>query len=618
MRPILLIAFTILLAFSSKSQQNNDTAMIALARSAFAMSVQHPDSGMVLSSKALQQYHRSGNKLLGGFACKARGWSWLHLGNYDSAFLDLQRSAALFSAAHDTLELMFVYLNLANAYVLNSQFAKSAAYVVRADTLADGSNNLKAKAMVKNQMAILFREQHQYPKAIGYFKEAIETYVQLKDSINYLGAIGSLSILYNAIAQPDSSLAWLNKCFPIIQSLKGYEYEKAMIYERTGDTRDKLHQYDKAMDSYRHAYDLFRATGNKADQAYEATNLGKTLTNLHDPKQAEYYLLQSYRLNDSLHLTNYAHDAASNLAALYTTTNDWHKAYQWMVTTRALQDTLDKAGQIEKTAELQAKYEAEKKDKEIALLKKDQELRAADLQKERTIKFSAFILSALVILIGFLVLNRYRLIQKTRRLVEIEKLRNTIARDLHDDIGSALSSIHINSNMALSHPEQQVVKSQLENIQKNSGRMMESMGDIVWAINPANDSMENLQSRMKEFLAEILEPLNISWQLNGTETLKKIKFDIDKRKEMYLIFKEAVNNAAKYSACTNITVRLQEGTKEAILQITDNGRGFDMQNVRQGNGLHNMQQRAALMEGVLDISSTPDKGTTVTLQMPLT
>ena len=101
-------------------------------------------------------------------------------------------------------------------------------------------------------------------------------------------------------------------------------------------------------------------------------------------------------------------------------------------------------------------------------------------------------------------------------MVEIEKLRNNIARDLHDDIGSALSSININSKMALSHAsEQKLVKGQLEKIKEHSGKMMEGMSDIVWAINPVNDSLEKMIIRMKEFAVEMLEPLNINFAFNN-------------------------------------------------------------------------------------------------------
>jgi signal transduction histidine kinase len=285
---------------------------------------------------------------------------------------------------------------------------------------------------------------------------------------------------------------------------------------------------------------------------------------------------------------------------------------------------LDKDLQL-RLRQLEQQYQVEKtqrdiavKEKEIALLKKDSEVRQAELEKERAIKAGSFILAGLLVVIGLLAVNRYRVIQRARRMVEIEKLRYTIARDLHDDIGSALSSIHINSNMALTHPEDAVVKNQLEKIRQYSGNMMERMGDIVWAINPGNDAVENLLIKMKEFLAEILEPLGIDYRLEGLELLKKGRLDVGRRKEIYLIFKEAVNNAAKYSGCTTVIVGLVSDSGDWVLSVIDDGRGFDAQAVRRGNGLRNMRERATALGGDLRIDSAPGKGTIVQLTIPIT
>ena len=204
-------------------------------------------------------------------------------------------------------------------------------------------------------------------------------------------------------------------------------------------------------------------------------------------------------------------------------------------------------------------------------------------------------------------------------MVEMEKLRNDIARDLHDDIGSALSSININSNMALNRSgETALEKMQLEKIKINSGKIMESMGDIVWAINPGNDAMKSLFVKMKEFLSEILEPLDITYQVQEADNLARIKLPIDKRKEIYLVFKEAVNNAAKYSNCNHIDVFISADGGLLELQVSDNGNGFDPVHTKQGNGLRNMQQRAVAMGGVLTVDTTPGAGTKIVMKIPVT
>jgi len=199
-----------------------------------------------------------------------------------------------------------------------------------------------------------------------------------------------------------------------------------------------------------------------------------------------------------------------------------------------------------------------------------------------------------------------------------EKLRSKIARDLHDDVGSTLSSINIISKIALQkNPEDAMVAEYLSKINENSGRMLESMSDIVWAINPANDTVEKVILRMKEFAAEILEPLNIQYTFIESGNFSTLQLNLSQRKDFYLIFKEAINNSAKYSACSKIEVELIHEGGSVHLSVKDNGKGFAEGKTRYGNGLRNMQDRALSMQATLQIETEEGKGVHVHLSIPL-
>jgi signal transduction histidine kinase/ligand-binding sensor domain-containing protein len=208
-------------------------------------------------------------------------------------------------------------------------------------------------------------------------------------------------------------------------------------------------------------------------------------------------------------------------------------------------------------------------------------------------------------------------IRITKYLTE-EKLRSKIARDLHDDMGSTLSSINIISKMALQNNDNDMMaKEYLSKIKDNSGRMLESMSDIVWAINPANDTVEKVILRMKEFAAEMLEPMNIGYTFKEKGDFDNALLNLNQRKDFYLIFKEAINNAAKYSKCTEVNIELIKNDYAITLLVKDNGKGFDKKNTRSGNGLRNMQSRSAAMKADLQISTENGKGVSVYLSVPL-
>jgi signal transduction histidine kinase len=198
-----------------------------------------------------------------------------------------------------------------------------------------------------------------------------------------------------------------------------------------------------------------------------------------------------------------------------------------------------------------------------------------------------------------------------------EQIRSKVARDLHDDIGSTLSSINIISKLAMNESNGNTHR-HLQRIGEHSAKMMESMSDIVWSINPNNDSLEQMMVKMKEFAAEILEPRNITYTFQGEESLNVTALEIQVRKNIFLIFKEAINNAAKYSEATLVTVQLEVKENTLHLLIADNGKGFDMNGVKPGNGLLNIRERAKVIDASLALRSSPKSGTQFKLEIPIT
>ncbi|MBX2925619.1 MAG: tetratricopeptide repeat protein [Chitinophagaceae bacterium] len=227
---------------------------------------------------------------------------------------------------------------------------------------------------------------------------------------------------------------------------------------------------------------------------------------------------------------------------------------------------------------------------------------------------------------GFYTKRHLRIFQKiadicakkiTPQLIE-EGLRKDIARDLHDDIGSALTSISIASKIALQKKEQgNSVSEYLQKINDQSGAMMESMSDIIWAIKPGNNDLESTFSHMKEFASELCEPLGITMQFDAPDKLNAVTITADIRKNIFLIYKEVVNNAVKYSNCSVIITKFEQlPGKQVSMTVADNGNGFDKAVIKPGNGLINMQERARQINGTLTISSA-SPGTTVTLVFPV-
>ena len=147
---------------------------------------------------------------------------------------------------------------------------------------------------------------------------------------------------------------------------------------------------------------------------------------------------------------------------------------------------------------------------------------------------------------------------------------------------------------------------------------MESMSDIVWTINPNNDTLEKLIYRMREFASEVLEPIGIIFRFEQKGDISKIALDPVRRKDFFLIFKEAINNAVKYSHCSKIEIIITYDDKNLQMKISDDGDGFDEAIVKKGNGIFNIRQRAKEMNALLNFQTVPGNGTSVFLDVPVT
>lgn len=208
---------------------------------------------------------------------------------------------------------------------------------------------------------------------------------------------------------------------------------------------------------------------------------------------------------------------------------------------------------------------------------------------------------------------------KTDRLRELEQVRRRIAADLHDDIGSSLTQISIFSEIL----QQRIDKSNdrvlepLEFIAASSRELVDAMSDIVWAINPQKDFLSELSGKMRRLASDVFTARNIAFTFDTPNLDEEFALGANLRREVFLIFKESVNNIVKHSKCTKAEIKLSVEKAEIRLSLHDDGAGFDTNKINDGHGLVSMKQRAAGLSGTLEIVSGKRTGTTTTLIVPL-
>jgi signal transduction histidine kinase/sugar lactone lactonase YvrE len=208
-------------------------------------------------------------------------------------------------------------------------------------------------------------------------------------------------------------------------------------------------------------------------------------------------------------------------------------------------------------------------------------------------------------------------IQLERKLA-VERVRSRIAMDLHDDIGASLARMAVISEVMKSNLSPADLDSQLmlNDIAQTSRRLVDGMGDIVWSIDPRHQQLGDTVDRVRDFASGILEPKGIQWQFDAAPRALSVKLSAGQRRQLYLVFKEAIHNIAKHSQARHAFLRLGVEHGSIWAEIEDDGRGIPSGD-GHGMGLRSMRSRAADLSGTLEISPATPHGTQITLRFPI-
>ena len=208
---------------------------------------------------------------------------------------------------------------------------------------------------------------------------------------------------------------------------------------------------------------------------------------------------------------------------------------------------------------------------------------------------------------------------REERLAELERVRHRIATDLHDDIGSSLTQISILSEVIQqkSGSNESPSSEPLSMIARSSRELVDAMSDIVWAINPQKDHLSDLTQRMRRFASDVFTARNVEFSLRLPPIDRDVKLGANLRREVFLIFKETINNMIRHSDCTKAEIEFLLADDSMILRLEDNGNGFDATQQSDGHGLLSMRERARDIGGWFELTSIEGEGTSVTLKVPL-
>ncbi|HSQ45575.1 MAG TPA: ATP-binding protein, partial [Lutibacter sp.] len=324
--------------------------------------------------------------------------------------------------------------------------------------------------------------------------------------------------------------------------------------------------------------------------------------------------------NNFLSLEKYC---ADYLAKSYIELGDYKNAFFYNKIFQTLKDSTINTETNSRVATLQIEFETEKKEKEIAQQK--EQLLARELEIKNKNNFNVLLGSGILIL-GIVLFGLHKRQQHKRReyqnqlklkeaqtFSKLQDQRLSISRDLHDNIGSQLTLIisSIDNLKFLTKNSDSVFQNKLTEINNFAGNTISELRDTIWAMNKNNISYEDFQGRILSFIEKAkLASGNCHFNFNSN-VKSPVHLSSVKGINLFRIVQEAINNALKYAKASEISISVTETEKNLIIKISDDGIGFDLNSIELGNGLENMQKRAAEINGKINIQSKINAGTQI-------
>jgi two-component system sensor histidine kinase UhpB len=531
-------------------------------------------------------------------------------GSYNEALINFMSCIPYWEQLVNKPGLADTYHHIGNVHFYRSNFAEALTRYLQALKYREEIGDQAKIAESYHDIGHIYFKQAQYAEALNNYRNALEIF---KAS----GIRQRMGLAYNSIGNAYTNLG------NIPLALENYEASIA-LQEEIGDKPGLIysynnieqlnlmqHDYSSARKNLHAAQELGLLVGDQEGLALSYQQLGALYLDMGHLKESKEYLSKSLSLSKRTGSKNMIMSGYRLMASADSMMGNYQAALTQYQLFKAYSDSLTGEEKERIIADLKIGYESEKKDHEIQRLENERELQMARLKKQTLLK--NYLVGGLILfaLLAFFAYNYFT----TRQKLKLQMLRNRIASDLHDDVGSTLSSIAIFSEIA--QQQSREVVPMLQTIGESSRKMLEAMTDIVWTINPENDQFENIILRMRSYAYELLGAKDIGFDFTADDHLADIKLPMDVRKNLFLIFKEATNNIMKYSDADKALFSIRTQHEHLCMVISDNGKGFDLLKPTEGNGLKNMKKRALEVGGKLLIESLPGGGTTIQLTLAL-
>jgi len=510
--------------------------------------------------------------------------------------------------------------NIGGIYQRQNILDTAMIYYLKSLRYYESGKNEKNIDFLKNNIAVLYEDMRNFPKAIALYKEVADYRKRSRQNIQLAMVYNNLGNVYKKTRDFSQSERYFKESISL--SLKeGDSLILGNTYNNLGTLYNYMDQPDNAIPVLEQGQKILEKVNSDFDLALIQNGLASAYANKKEYLKSKNLYLKSIKAMIPLQANEYIAAMYLNLIPIYANLNMPDSASFYTEKYKVFQEKMIEKEVSLETAELETKYQTEKKER---LLFQNQ----AEVRKKNVILILLVVFALFIALVGYLIfrqqkLKNHQLTQESELKLAISKIetqnklqeqRLAISRDLHDNIGAQLTFIissvdNIKYGFDIENPN---LSSKLERISSFTRSTIVELRDTIWAMNSNAISFEDLKLRIMNFIEKAKKAQeNIDFQFVIDPDLGNIKVTSIVGMNVYRTIQESVNNAIKYAEANTIEIAIKSLSDQIEIQITDDGNGFDIENTPTGNGLLNMKKRIKDINGIFQMDSKIDVGTTV-------
>ncbi len=476
----------------------------------------------------------------------------------------------------------------------------------------------------------IYYNLHNYPEALKHHYASLRVDQQIGNKAGLADDYNCVGLIFFAQGNyPEANKNYM-VALKLAEESKD-DYALGQIYDNLGVINEKQGKLNEALKYALAALKLYEEIGIDEGIPTVYNNIAVIYTKLKKYNDASVYLNKALTLVKKSGSLEHLKLTYQNWAALDSVQGNYQKALEHYKLFTSYGDSLFNEDKTKKLVQLQMQYDFDKKEDSLKQKHIITETKLLAEKKQKYFYWAGLIMLGLLSVFVFL---NFRNQKKINRLAEETHVRQKtemelqglqavlserlrISSELHDEVGATLSGIAMYSHLTkeqMKKGQTSEIEKSLNVMQQSSAKMVDKLSDIVWLINPEQDSLQKLVTRLEEYATDMAAIKNIHVKISVPDKIAEINLPVESRRNIYLFCKEAINNAVKYSNATQLELTVNEVNHQLEFSVSDNGKGFDEVLVRRGNGLENMQKRADEIGAKLIVRSKENEGVSVSIQ----